>query len=184
MFNWRDHDSKLWYDRHWFLLCSNPKSCSRTSFIDLIILIHGFISHITMRLHIRTSPLSIPGYVKQVCRKYWKIIFLLHNTIHKSWHSIRVRSPQLDFTRGDVCHVCYHWSTVVNIPYAKVHLHGIEESTIQNCGIWNFGFYYDPIPKVAAELHSLIWSILFMDSYVTSSWDYISMNPPFQSEDM
>ena len=162
--NWRDRDPKLWFDQHWFLLWSNHKSCSRTSFIDLTNLLLIFISHIIMRLHIKESPLSFRGYIKYVCQKHWKFIFLLNNTIHKSWHSITTWSPQLDFAWGDVCHICYHWSNVVNNQNAKVHLCWIEESMIQNCGVSNFGFYYVPIPKVAAELHSLIWSILFMDS--------------------
>ena len=157
--NRREHNSKLWYLKLWFLLWSNPKSCSRTSFIDLINLSHVCITLIIMRLHIKESPLSIRGYIKYVCQKHWKFIFLLNNTIHKSWHSITTRSPQIDSARGDVCHVCYHWSTVVNNPWAKVHFCWIEETVIQNCGLTNIGFYYDPITKVAAELHSLIWSL-------------------------
>ena len=164
MFNWRDHDPKVWNEQLRFLLCSNPKSCSTTSFIELINLIHGFIYHIIMRLHIKESPLSFRGYIKYVCQKHWKFIFLLNNTIHKSWHSIRVRSPQFDFTWGDVCHICYHWSIVVNNPWSKVHLCWIEETMIQNCGMNNNGFYYIPIPKVAAALHWMIWPTCFLHS--------------------
>ena len=105
-----------------------------------------------------------PRMCKTSLSKTMKNYFLFNNTIHKNWHSITTRSPQLDFNWGDLCHVCNHWSIVVKNPWAKVHLCWIEETMIQNYGMSHFGFYYVPITKVAAELHSLIWSILFMDS--------------------